>query len=77
MTKKQKAAKKQLATHMGALKAALARRNLKAARTARSAAWEEVDKLPSALTRLERCELWKCKILIRSIEKARRAKPIR
>ncbi|MFI8962035.1 hypothetical protein ACIGO8_07960 [Streptomyces sp. NPDC053493] len=60
---------------MDALKAALARRDLLAARAARSAAWDEVAKLADNLTQLERRELWKCKILIRSIEKARRNKP--
>ncbi|MFG3510265.1 hypothetical protein ACGF5F_32735 [Streptomyces sp. NPDC047821] len=58
---------------MDALKAAVARRDTKAARLARSAAWDEVGKLPPYLTTQVRSDLYKCKLLIRGIEQARRA----
>jgi hypothetical protein len=65
MTREERAAKERLANHLNALKAALDQDDLKAARAARSAAWNEVDKLDPYLTRQERDELWKCKLRMR------------
>lgn len=56
-TRSQQAARVPLRTVMGQLDAAVARRDWRAARAARSAAWAEVDKLVDHLTREERREL--------------------
>lgn len=60
-TKKQKAARKPLNRAMNQLAAAVNRRDWRAAREARAAAWEEVDKLNPDLTREERKKLWEYK----------------
>lgn len=65
MTREERAAKKRIADHLGSLEEALARDDLKAARAARTAAWDEVDKLDPYLTRQERHELWKFKLRMR------------
>ncbi|MFE4214200.1 hypothetical protein [Streptomyces sp. NPDC056844] len=60
-TKKQKAARKPLNKLMAELGAAVNRQDWRAARAARSAAWDEVNKLADNLTREEREKLWKYK----------------
>lgn len=60
-TKSQKAARKPLLGLMGELGAAVKRRDWPRARTLRSAAWNEVDKLADELTIEERKRLWKYK----------------
>lgn len=60
-TKKQKAARRQLVEVMDELGAAVRRRDWRAARAARSAAWVEVKGLADDLTRDERQELGKYK----------------
>jgi hypothetical protein len=72
LTKRQKAAKKNLNRHMADLKAAVSRRDWPAARAARSAAWDEIGRLADNLTREERQALWKYKLLIRSGEEQAR-----
>ncbi|WP_222109269.1 hypothetical protein [Streptomyces cupreus] len=57
-TKSQKAARKQLTELMAQLEAAVQRRDWPAARTARSAAWDEVNRLADNLTHEERKKLW-------------------
>ena len=74
LSKKQKAAKRKLSTHMAELKAAVSRRDWPAARAARAAAWNEVNQLADHLTRDERQLLYKYKLLLRAgEEQARRA----
>ncbi|WP_225860916.1 hypothetical protein [Streptomyces triticiradicis] len=46
---------------MNQLSQAVSRRDWRAARTARSAAWDEVNKLDHELTREERKKLWQYK----------------
>ncbi|MGW3800110.1 hypothetical protein [Streptomyces clavifer] len=60
-TKKQKTARKPLNKLMTELGAAVNRRDWRAARAARSAAWDEVNKLADDLTREDREKLWKYK----------------
>lgn len=68
LSAEEKAGKQRLAEHLGSLKTALDRGDLPAARAARSAAWGEVDKLDPYITREERQELWKSKLVMRGIE---------
>ncbi|WP_328875988.1 hypothetical protein OHT76_41195 [Streptomyces sp. NBC_00287] len=63
-TRSQQAARKQLTQLMGQLEEAIRRRDWQAARTARSAAWDEVNRLADYLTREERTKLWTYKRLI-------------
>ncbi|CCK25015.1 hypothetical protein BN159_0636 [Streptomyces davaonensis JCM 4913] len=60
-SKRQKEARKPLLQAMSQLSEAVKRRNWRAARAARAAAWDEVDKLIPDLTREERKMLWKYK----------------
>ncbi|MFF3896417.1 hypothetical protein ACFYY3_25230 [Streptomyces sp. NPDC001812] len=60
-TKKQKLAREPLNKAMNQLSEAVARQDWRAARTARSAAWDEVNKLVDELTREERKKLWEYK----------------
>ncbi|MEU1691917.1 hypothetical protein ABZ590_10255 [Streptomyces hirsutus] len=59
--KKQKPARKPLNKAMDQLSEAVARQDWRAARTARSAAWGEVNKLVDEPTREERRKLWEYK----------------
>ncbi|MFI9618178.1 hypothetical protein ACIG8S_04590 [[Kitasatospora] papulosa] len=63
-TKRQKEARKPVLKLMRELEAALKKRDWRAARAARSAAWDEVGRLADDLTREERKKLWECKHLI-------------
>ncbi|GAA1888558.1 hypothetical protein GCM10009837_08030 [Streptomyces durmitorensis] len=60
-TKKQKAARKPLNKAMNQLGEAVSRRDWRAARIARSAAWDEVNALNPDLTWEERQKLWQYK----------------
>ncbi|MEU9405125.1 hypothetical protein AB0E08_05360 [Streptomyces sp. NPDC048281] len=68
-TKKQKATRKPLNQAMGQLAAAVNRGDWHAARIARAAAWDEVDKLNPDLTREERKKLWEYKQRILAADK--------
>lgn len=74
-TKKQKAARKPLNQAMNQLAAAANRRDWRAARIARAAAWDEVDKLNPDLTREERKKLWDYKHRILAGETQDRRSP--
>ncbi|MFE6281413.1 hypothetical protein [Streptomyces sp. NPDC057877] len=65
-SRSQQAARAPLVAIMGQLAAAVERRDWRAARSARSAAWAEVDKLADYLTREERGQLgaYKRRILV-------------
>lgn len=76
-TKRQKAARKPLNRAMNQLAAAVNRRDWRAARTARAAAWDEVDKLNPDLTREERKKLWEYKQRILAGETQDRRSPRR
>lgn len=71
-TKKQRQARKPLLAAMGQLSEAVKRGDWRAARRARAAAWDEVDKLNPELTREERKQLWDYKQRILAGEARRR-----
>ncbi|WAZ26224.1 hypothetical protein STRCI_007778 [Streptomyces cinnabarinus] len=76
-TKRQKQARKPLLQAMRRLGEAVKRRDWRAARAARAAAWDEVDKLNPDLTREERQRLWKYKQQIAAGETRDRLRPVR
>ncbi|MFD5875723.1 hypothetical protein [Streptomyces sp. NPDC060322] len=63
-TKRQKDARRPVLKLMRDLEAAVKKRDWRAARTARSAAWNEIGRLADDLTREERKKLWEYKHLI-------------
>lgn len=60
-TKRQRAARKPLLKLMAELDAAIRKGDWRAARVARSAAWDEIGRLSDELTRAEKKKLWEYK----------------
>lgn len=74
-TKKQRQARKPLLNAMNQLGEAVKREDWRAARIARAAAWDEVDKLNPDLTHEERKKLWEYKQRILAGETRKRRPP--
>lgn len=72
LTRKHRAALRELDAGLDELRVALRRKELERARSLRSVAWERVERLPQELTGPQRRTLFDCKLLIRDLAAARR-----